>query len=74
VSNNVQCIVIGAGQAGVAMSHSVRFAGVRHVVLERGAIAERWRSERWDSFRLLSPNWQTRSRAITIAVLTPTAP
>src|SRR6478735_759001 len=53
-------IVIGAGQAGLAMSASLRMRGIRHVVLERGRVAERWRSERWDSFRLLSPNWQTR--------------
>jgi putative flavoprotein involved in K+ transport len=54
------CIVIGAGQAGLAVSHCLRAQGVRHVVLERRRIGERWRSERWDSFRLLSPNWQTR--------------
>lgn len=53
-------IVIGAGQAGLAMSACLRLRGMRHVVLERGRIAERWRSERRDSFRLLSPNWQTR--------------
>jgi len=53
-------IVIGAGQAGLAMSACLRLRGIRHVVLERGRVAERWRSERWDSFRLLSPNWQTR--------------
>jgi hypothetical protein len=52
-------IIIGAGQAGLAMSASLRLRGIRHVVLERG-VAERWRSERWDSFRPLSPNWQTR--------------
>ena len=53
-------IVIGAGQAGLAMSACLRMRGIRHVVLERGRVAERWRGERWDSFRLLSPNWQTR--------------
>jgi putative flavoprotein involved in K+ transport len=56
----VDSIVIGAGQAGLAMSASLRMRGIGHVVLERGRVAERWRSERWDSFRLLSPNWQTR--------------
>ena len=56
----VDCIVIGAGQAGLAMSASLRMRGISHVVLERGRVAERWRSERWDSFTLLSPNWQTR--------------
>jgi len=53
-------IIIGAGQAGLAMSAGLRMRGIRHVVLERGRVAQRWRTERWDSFRLLSPNWQTR--------------
>jgi putative flavoprotein involved in K+ transport len=53
-------LVIGAGQAGLAMSHCLGKSGIEHVVLERGQIAERWRSERWDSLRLLTPNWMTR--------------
>ena len=53
-------IIIGAGQAGLAMSHCLARYGVEHVVLERGRIAERWRSERWDSLRLLTPNWMSR--------------
>ena len=53
-------IIVGAGQAGLAMSHSLNSRGVDHVVLERGRVAERWRSERWDSLRLLTPNWMTR--------------
>jgi putative flavoprotein involved in K+ transport len=52
--------VIGAGQAGLATSWWLTAHGVPHVVLERGQVADRWRSQRWDSFRLLSPNWQTR--------------
>ena len=56
----VPAIVIGAGQAGLAMSHSLNSRGVDHVVLERGRVAERWRSERWDLLRLLTPNWMTR--------------
>jgi putative flavoprotein involved in K+ transport len=56
----VPAVIIGAGQAGLATSWWLTERGVRHVVLERGQIAERWRSQRWDSFRLLSPNWQTR--------------
>src|SRR5215204_3944254 len=56
----VPAIVIGAGQAGLAMSHSLNSRGVDHVVLERGRVAERWRSERWDSLRLLTPNWMSR--------------
>jgi putative flavoprotein involved in K+ transport len=49
--------IIGAGQAGLAMSHRLTGLGIRHVVLERGRLGERWHSERWDSLRLLTPNW-----------------
>jgi putative flavoprotein involved in K+ transport len=56
----VSAIVIGAGQAGLAMSHCLGRSGIDHVVLERGRVAERWRSERWDSLRLLTPNWMSR--------------
>ncbi|AZN98814.1 pyridine nucleotide-disulfide oxidoreductase [Mesorhizobium sp. M9A.F.Ca.ET.002.03.1.2] len=52
--------VIGAGQAGLAVSRCLSERGIGHVVLERGRVAERWRSERWDSLRLLTPNWMTR--------------
>lgn len=57
---HVDSVVIGAGQAGLAMSRGLTDRGVRHVVVERGRIGERWRSERWDSLRLLTPNWQSR--------------
>lgn len=53
-------IVIGAGQAGLAMSRCLSGYGIDHVVLDRGAIADRWRTERWASLRLLTPNWMTR--------------
>ena len=53
-------IVIGAGQAGLAVSHCLSTEGIDHVVLEKGAIASRWRAERWASLRLLTPNWMTR--------------
>jgi putative flavoprotein involved in K+ transport len=53
-------VIIGAGQAGLAMSRCLADHSVDHVVLERGQIGERWRSERWSSLRLLTPNWQTR--------------
>ena len=57
---NIDTVVIGAGQAGLAVSRSLADRGVDHVVLERGRVAERWRSERWDSLRLLTPNWMSR--------------
>ena len=53
-------LVIGAGQAGLAMSRHLTESGIEHVLLERGRTGERWHSERWDSLRLLSPNWATR--------------
>src|SRR3954447_24130532 len=57
---STETLIIGAGQAGLAMSHHLTEAGRDHVILERGRTAERWRSERPDSLRLLSPNWATR--------------
>ena len=56
----IQTIVIGAGQAGLAMSHCLSERGIAHVVVERGEVANSWRHERWDSLRLLTPNWQSR--------------
>lgn len=53
----IDTLVIGAGQAGLAMSFWLSHRDVPHVVLERGRIAERWRSERWDSLRFQFPNW-----------------
>lgn len=59
--------VIGGGQAGLAMSACLSAAGLDHVVLERGEIGERWRSERWPSLRLLTPNWMTRLPGAALA-------
>ena len=56
----VDTVVIGGGQAGLAVSRSLTERHSSHVVLERGRIGERWRSERWDSLRLLTPRWQAR--------------
>ena len=53
-------VVIGAGQAGLAMSHRLSGRGIDHVVLDRGEVANSWRTERWDSLRLLTPNWMSR--------------
>ncbi len=53
-------VVIGAGHAGLAVSKLLTDRAVDHVVLERGEVANTWRTERWDSLRLLTPNWQTR--------------
>ena len=53
-------IIIGAGQAGLAMSRCLTERSIDHVVLERGVTAHSWRTERWDSLRLLTPNWLSR--------------
>lgn len=57
---HVPVVVIGAGPAGLAMSCHLVGAGIDHVVLERREVAASWRTERWDSLRLLTPNWMTR--------------
>jgi putative flavoprotein involved in K+ transport len=53
-------VVIGAGHCGLAMSALLSERAIEHVVLERSEIANAWRTERWDSLRLLTPNWQCR--------------
>jgi len=53
----IDVVVIGAGQAGLAVSYLLTQANIRHTVLERGRIGQTWRSQRWDSFHLNTPNW-----------------
>ncbi|HEY6081645.1 MAG TPA: MSMEG_0569 family flavin-dependent oxidoreductase [Polyangiaceae bacterium] len=53
-------VVVGGGQAGLSMSYLLKQRGVSHVVLEGKQIAHAWRNERWDSFCLVTPNWQCR--------------
>jgi putative flavoprotein involved in K+ transport len=52
-------VIIGAGHAGLAMSRRLTERSIDHVVLERGEVANSWRTERWPSLRLLTPTWQT---------------
>src|SRR5262245_41642335 len=56
----VDTLVVGAGQAGIAMSEHLSKCGLTHLVLERHRIAERWRSERWDSLVANGPAWHDR--------------
>ncbi|MEM7523953.1 MAG: MSMEG_0569 family flavin-dependent oxidoreductase [Pseudomonadota bacterium] len=51
-------IVIGGGQAGLSASARLKTGAIDHLVLERDRVAEAWRSQRWDSFCLVTPNWQ----------------
>jgi putative flavoprotein involved in K+ transport len=57
MTEKIDTIVIGGGQAGLAMSHSLSQRGREHVIIERSRVAERWRSERWDSLAFQFPNW-----------------
>jgi putative flavoprotein involved in K+ transport len=56
----ITTIIIGAGQSGLAMSKHLTDRSIDHVLLERGEVANSWQTERWDSLRLLTPNWQSR--------------
>ncbi len=53
-------VIIGAGHAGLAMSRCLTRRSIEHVILERGEVANSWKTERWDSLKLLTPNWQSR--------------
>jgi putative flavoprotein involved in K+ transport len=56
-AEHVETVIIGGGHAGLTMSYFLSRAGREHVILERGRVGERWRSERWDSFCFQFPNW-----------------
>lgn len=56
----VQTLIVGGGQAGLAMSEHLSNCGISHLILERNRIAERWRSERWDSLVANGPAWHDR--------------
>ena len=56
----VPAVIVGAGHAGLAMSYRLTQRSIDHVVLERGEVANSWRTERWESLRLLTPNWHAR--------------
>ena len=58
--HTIDTVVIGAGHAGLAVSRLLSEQGREHVVIDRGQVGQRWRTERWDSLRLLTPNWMTR--------------
>lgn len=53
-------IVVGGGQAGLSVSHELKKRGIEHLVLEKNRIGHSWRQDRWDSFCLVTPNWQCR--------------
>lgn len=57
---HIPVVIIGAGHAGLAMSRRLSERSIDHIVIERGEVANSWRTERWDSLRLLTPNWHAR--------------
>ena len=57
MNEQIDTVIIGGGHAGLTMSYSLSALGREHVILERGRVGERWRSERWDSFCFQFPNW-----------------
>src|SRR5215203_6648217 len=64
----VDTLVVGAGQAGVAMSEHLSTCGVPHLVVERHRIAEQWRSGRWDSLVANGPAWHDRFPSLDLDV------
>ena len=69
----VETLIVGAGQAGVAMSEHLSNCGVPHLVLERDRIAERWRSGRWDSLVANGPAWHDRFPGMEFSDIDPDA-
>jgi putative flavoprotein involved in K+ transport len=64
-TESIETVIIGGGQAGLAISYFLLQLGREHVILERGRVAERWRSERWDSLCFQAPNWNIRLPGFT---------
>src|SRR5579859_3581418 len=59
MANTIDAVIIGAGQSGIALSYYLTQKGINHMVLEKGKIGEAFRSRRWDSFHLITPNSMT---------------
>ncbi len=70
-AEQIHTLIIGGGQAGLAMSNQLRQRGVPHLILERHRIAERWRTERWDALHANGPAWHDRLPGLTIAGVEP---
>ncbi|WP_033292481.1 flavin-containing monooxygenase [Amycolatopsis jejuensis] len=72
-SQEVEALVVGGGQAGIAMSEHLSEQGVPHLVVERDRIAEKWRSGRWDSLVANGPAWHDRFPGLEFVDLAPDA-
>ena len=73
LTEKVETLIVGGGQAGLAMSEHLSNCGVPHLVLERHRIAERWRSERWDSLVANGPAWHDRFPGMEFSDIDPEA-
>ena len=51
-------VIVGGGQAGLSLSHGLQQRGIDHLVIEKRSLVHTWRTQRWDSFCLVTPNWQ----------------
>ena len=58
MTKHYSVIIIGGGQAGLSVSYCLKQRGIEHLILEKNQIAHSWRTKRWDSFCLVTPNWQ----------------
>lgn len=58
--NHYQVIIVGGGQAGLSASYGLTQQKIKHLIFDRGAIGDTWGKRRWDSFCLVTPNWQCR--------------
>ncbi len=70
-AEKVETLIVGGGQAGLAMSEQLSKRGLPHLILERHRIAERWRSERWDGLHANGPAWHDRLPGAVIAGVAP---
>jgi putative flavoprotein involved in K+ transport len=73
IVEQIETVVVGGGQAGLAISYYLSQLGREHVILERQRVAERWRSERWDSLTFQSPNWNIQLPGFSFQAADPDA-
>ena len=60
MKNHYSVVIVGGGQAGLSISYLLKEKGIDHIIFEKDRIAESWRTKRWDSFCLVTPNFQCR--------------
>ncbi|MFM2342445.1 MAG: hypothetical protein RLZZ592_2098, partial [Pseudomonadota bacterium] len=60
LADHYSVVIVGGGQAGLSASQVLKQRGIDHVVLEKHRVGHAWRQDRWDTFCLVTPNWQCR--------------